>query len=204
MRNALIVVGSERKFWDHAKRLAEYLDTAGIESTEICQAWNRRPHELSLVLLRSAEHVGHSPFLIAYIGHGYKDARTGETGWQYGIEDETEKLRLPYRLLAPVLIGSRKGPTLLLNDCCYAGSLVASGIDLDPHGQIGMIAGAVDEGSCYGHMLADVIAAWNANEVYVPQIRPGTLETTLVIEKRYGPELDRHFFPEPQAIAQVA
>ncbi len=208
MRSAFIIVGSELGFWEQACALETYLRAnAGIRYVKICEAWNRKPFDLKYAFDNHAIRAGRQPFLLAYIGHGYKDKKTGETGWSYGKENAHRELRLPYETLLTWLIESRDGPTLFLNDCCYAASFLTPAVRENPRLKISMIAASHAQGFCYGYLMNSVMNAWMGREVYVPKIHlrdPTIKRHHRVLEERFGPALDHHFFPKPPAANQAA
>ena len=199
MRSAKIIVGSELQAWERAVTLCDYLKKiAGIRRTTITEGWNRTPDSLGCAFYNHATQAGKQPWLLAYIGHGYKDKCTGRTGWSYGVNQGDDDLRLPYETLFDWLVESRDGPTLFLNDCCYAESFLTPAIRGNPRLQIGLIASSVAQGFSYGDLTQSVVDTWMDGNVYVPRTRPGTLQRCVVQEARFGPELDRHFFPDPR------
>lgn len=198
MLSAMIVVGSELDLWEQARDLDYYLHvTARIRNVTLCESWNRTPNALEKAFLCRATLAGRQPFLLAYIGHGYKNKRTGETGWSYGVKNADCDLILPYATLSDWLFKYRDGPTLLLNACCYAESFLTPTIRENPANRISLIAAAVSEGVSYGTLIPDIIGSWRDHRAYVPQTRDGTLHTKRVVETRFGPSLDHHFFPRP-------
>lgn len=207
MRSAMIIVGSELCFWERAKGLEDYLrKSVGLRHVANVPAWNRKPEGLGLPFVSHAIKAGRQPFLLAYIGHGYKDEKSGETGWSYGVEHGKKELRLPYETLRKWLIEHREGPTLFLNDCCYAGSFVTPFMNEGLRQPVGLIAACESEGYAYGELVPDVIGAWSRRETYVQKFRMRSHEQDLhrVTEVRHGPVLDRHFFPKPQAAKKAA
>lgn len=199
MRSAMIVVGSELQAWERAETLSDYLrKVAGIRRTIVLPGWNRSRSSLKLPFYNHATQAGRQPWLLAYIGHGYKDKCSGQTGWSYGVEQGDTDLRLPYGVLLEWLIESRDGPTLLLNDCCYAESFLTPAVREHPRLKIGLIASSVAEGYSYGDLTQAVIDTWMDGKPYVPRTHPGTLHRHMVQETRFGPELDSHFFPDPR------
>lgn len=199
MRAAFIVVGAELRAWEQAETLLDYLkNVAGIRHAAICPGWNRSESSLKSAFVYHAAKAAKQPFLLAYIGHGYRDERTGQAGWSYGIEYGDKELRLPYGTLLTWLIESRDGPTLFLNDCCYAESFLTPEIRGNPRLNVGLIASSVTEGYSYGDMTGSVIDTWMEGKIYVPRTYPGTLKRCLVQEARFGPELDSRFFPDPR------
>lgn len=199
MRSAMIVVGSELQAWERAQTLSDYLRrVAGIRRTVLIPGWNRTPDSLKCAFFNHATQAGRQPWLLAYIGHGYKERCTGQTGWSYGVDQADTDLRLPYRTLFDWLVETRDGPTLLLNDCCYAESFLTPAIRENPRLKISLIAASVAEGYSYGDLTQSVIDTWMDGKVYAPRTYPGTLNRYLVQEARFGPELDAHFFPDPR------
>lgn len=199
MRTALIIVGTELSSTDHAETLYDYVrNVAGIRHVTICESSKRRPNSLKCVFTNYATRAGRQPLLLAYIGHGYKDRCTGQTGWSYGVDHGDVDLRLPYETLLTWLIESRDGPTLFLNDCCHAESFLTPAIRENPRLKIGMIASSVAQGYSYGDLTRSVIDTWMEGKAYVPRTYAGTLQRCLVQEARFGPELDSHFFPDPR------
>src|SRR5688572_11170408 len=199
MRSAMIVVGSELQALERAETLRDYLKrVAGIRRTVLVPGWNRTPDSLKCAFVNHATQAGRQTWLLAYIGHGYKERCTGQTGWSYGVEQADTDLRLPYRMLVEWLIETRDGPTLLLNDCCYAESFLTPAIRENPRLKISVIASSVAEGYSYGDLTQSVIDTWMDGKPYVPRTRPGTLHRYMVQEARFGPELDSHFFPDPR------
>jgi len=197
----MIVVGSELRAWEQAKTLLDYLkNVAGIRHAIICEGWNRSESSLKCAFAYHATKAARQPFLLSYIGHGYKDACSGKTGWSYGTEHGDKELRLPYETLLAWLDELREGPTLILNDCCYADSLEIPHVRNHPKGGIGLIAASVAEGYSYGELTQSVIDTWLEAKAYVPRTRPGTLHRYVVQETRSGPELDAHFFPCPKKL----
>ncbi|HJV32794.1 MAG TPA: hypothetical protein VJ694_02085 [Patescibacteria group bacterium] len=199
MRAALIVVGTELRSTEEAETLSDYLRrVAGLRYVALCEASKRSQSSLKCAFFNHATRAGRQPFLLAYIGHGYKDRCDGKTGWSYGVEHGDKDLRLPYETLLTWLIESRDGPTLFLNDCCYAESFLTPEIRENPRLQIGLIASSVAEGYSYGDLTQSIIDTWMDGKPYVPRTYPGTLQRCLVQEARFGPELDTHFFPDPR------
>jgi hypothetical protein len=199
MRAALIVVGSELNAWDRAETLLDYLkNVAGVRHAVICPGWNRNQDSLKGAFVYHATKAAKQPFLLAYIGHGYRERCTGQTGWSYGVDNGDADLRLPYERLYCWLNEYREGPTLLLNDCCHAEAYLTDGIREDPNHPVSLIASSVAQGYSYGDLTQSVIDTWLDGKAYVPRTYPGTLNRYLVQEARFGPELDSHFFPDPR------
>lgn len=201
MRAAFIVVGAELRAWEQAETLLDYLKkVAGIRHATICPGWNRDEGSLKDAFTYHATKAAKQPLLLSYIGHGYKDACSGAKGWSYGMEHGEKDLRLPYATLHDWIAELREGPTLILNDCCYAGALEISDAADRPLASVGVIASSVADGYSYGALTQSVIDTWMDGEVYVPRNYPGALNRYVVQEARFGPELDRHFFPCPKKL----
>ena len=199
MRAALIIVGSELRAWAQAETLADYLKkVAGIRHTSICPGWNRTPESLESPFVYHATKAAKQPFLLSYIGHGYKHECRDEYGWSYGQEHGDKHLQLSYRLLGAWLGIYREGPTLVLNDCCYAHALDEEIRKATKPDMVGLISSSVAEGYGYGELTQSVIDTWMDETEYTPRTRPGTLHRYVVQEARSGPVLDRHFFPDPR------
>ncbi len=196
MRAALIIVGAERRASREAKTLLDYLKkVAGLKHAVICPGWDRDENSLKSAFVYHATKAAKQPFLLAYIGHGYKHECRDEYGWSYGFEDGEKHLQLPYRTLGAWLGTYREGPTLVLNDCCYADALTDEIQRATKPGTVGLIAASVAQGYGYGELTQDVIDTWMEGKTYAPRTRPGTLQRHLVQEARSGPVLDTHFFP---------
>ncbi len=187
---ALIIVGHERRFSTDAKKLEAYLrDECGIHFIGRIDATHLAPAELHMRMAAAFGSCGVSPLLVAYSGHGWTD------GWRYGTEDGDTSLKLKYRLLAPLLM-ARPGPTLMLNDCCKAGGLT---LELERQlanpEKIGVISASTAYGWCENQLTKNVIVAWRKRQAFKPRRwkRPGA---ALVIQNRWGAELDRHYFPK--------
>lgn len=199
MRAALIVVGAERRASEEAKTLLDYLKkVAGLKHAVICPGWDRDESSLRSAFVYHATKAARQPFLLAYIGHGYKHECREEYGWSYGFENGEQHLQLSYRTLGAWLGTYREGPTLVLNDCCYAHALAEEIRKATKPDTVGLISSSVAEGYCYGDLTQSVIDTWMDGKTYVPRTRPGTLQRRLVQEARSGPELDSCFFPCPK------
>jgi len=200
MRAALIVVGSELRAYEQAETLSDYLrKVAGIRHTSICPGWNRNEDSLKGVFVYHATKAARQPFLLAYIGHGYKD-REGVTGWSYGYESGEKDLRIPYKTLVGWIKEYREGPTLVLNDCCYSGSFLPIATPRNLRKRIGVIASTIRVGYSYGSLTQSVIDTWMDGKTYAPRTYPGTHDRYEVREMRDGPELDAHFLPCPEKL----
>lgn len=196
MRAALIIVGSELRASEQADALAGYLKkVAGLRHVSVCPGWNRDVPSLKCAVGYHASKAARQPFLLAYIGHGYRDDCRGEHGWSYGYESGDRQLRLSYPTLSDWLGLYREGPTLVLNDCCYADALAVEFVKAGRTDAVGLISASVAEGYSYGDLTPSIIDAWKGGKAYEPQAHPGTLHRHVVQETRSGPELDRHFFP---------
>lgn len=190
---AIIVVGHEYDLSEQAEQLKYYLrKIAGVKRVTCIPGWNKEPWMLLGLVTAHAQMAGKTPLLIAYLGHG------GKRFWGYGIRYGKKSLRLPYARLAKMLVKSRRGPTLIINDCCHADSLtdaiVAVGGNFD---KFGIIAACDEEHTSYGVLCRAVIASWEKRQPYIPQIVHSPSGTRQVQEKRSGVELDHHFFPKP-------
>jgi hypothetical protein len=205
MRAAFILVGSELRAWEQAETLSDYLrKVAGLRYVSVCPGWNRDEASLKCAFVNHAVRAARQPFLLAYIGHGYKHACRSEYGWSYGMRDGENQLRLSYRTLGAWLGTYREGPTLVLNDCCYADALAEELRRATKPDSVGLISSSTAEGYGYGDMTQDVIDTWMEEKEYAPRTRPGTLHRYVVQEARSGPVLDRHFFPCPKKHAEMA
>lgn len=187
---ALLVVGEEKRFSTDAKMLEAYLrQECGITFIGRIDAGHLAPDELREKLADAFGSCGVSPLLVAYSGHGKKD------GWHYGIDDGERTLKFSYKVLADSL-AERPGPTLVINDCCMAGSLakvlVRRGVD---PAKVGVIAGSSERGWCENQLTKGVIRSWRKGRVYRPR-RWKRPKTKMVIQGRWGAELDRLYFPK--------
>lgn len=199
MRAAFIVVGAERRASQEAKTLLNYLQkVAGLKHAVICPGWDRDESSLKSAFVYHATKAARQPFLLAYIGHGYKHECREEHGWSYGFENGETHLQLPYRTLGAWLGTYREGPTLVLNDCCYADTLAEEIRKAAKPDTVGLISASAAEGYGYGELTQSVIDTWMDGKTYVPRMRPGTLNRYMVQEARSGPKLDSHFFPDPR------
>lgn len=190
MRSAVIVAGSERVFWKAAAELRDYLQKESrLRYVVIAEGWNRDPGELASVIAFHAARAMRQPLLLAYIGHG------SPHGWRYAV-DGGQDLEFSYERLLGLLSWHRTGPTLVVNDCCHAGSLAdplaRKGVSMP----IGVIAACKAGAFSFGELVPTVIRTWRNRVTYVPQFRAiGRPNEQHVEELRLGPKLDRHFFP---------
>jgi hypothetical protein len=191
MSRALIIIGHERQFDEKARSYDHYLrKRAGIRNVTILPGWNRTDDTLLFVIAHRGLLAGRQPFLLVYMGHGDK------AGWGYGMHDPKTWLELPYRKIADTLAVTRRGPTLIVNDCCRADGLVEAIIDrINDDSQYGVISACAKDGVAHGHLAEDVLASWEQGQPYQPRVRRVGRKT--VVERRFGPELDRYFFPKP-------
>ena len=194
----MIVIGHELNFWQQALLLERHLRiAAGLLSVQLCEGWKREEWDMHREVRDAANAAGKDPFLLAYIGHGYRDA-TG-AGWAYGMRGNSVQLRLPYEALMGILLQSRQGPTLVLNDCCHAGAFPVSVDPEHPASALGLIAASTAEGTCRGDLLSDLIAAWTRRDPYEPRVRVRPEPENPIKEIRRGQVLDHHFFAQPTA-----
>lgn len=190
MRSAVIVAGSERGFWKAAMELRDYLKKESrLKYVVVAEGWNRSPDELATAITFHAIRAMRQPFLLAYIGHG------SPHGWGYAA-DKGQNLEFSYERLLGLLAWHRTGPTLVVNDCCHAGSLAEplarNGVAMP----IGVIAACKADAFSYGELVPTLIRTWRDRETYVPQLRAiGRPKARHVEELRLGPQLDHHFFP---------
>jgi hypothetical protein len=189
MSRALIVIGHERRFSENAEHFRHYLrHRAGIRNVKIIPGWNKTEDLLLGLILNQAALAGRQPFLLAYNGHGSKQ------GWAYGREDSKTWLRLSYERLAEGLASGRKGPTLIVNDCCYADRISKPIRRHAGFGEVGIIAASAVNEVSYCQLGSDVIASWADGKPYRPQVRAVRGRKKPVQETRRGAELDHFFF----------
>lgn len=193
MSRALIVVGHEFTSSEKGDDYRNYLrQKVGIKHANVISAWNKTSDQLLSLVAAHAFMAGRKPFLLAYVGHGAKE------GWAYGKYDTKTWLTLPYAQIAQALGVNRKGPTLVVNDCCYADGMVDAiirHIQLDD--DIGVISASAQDGFAYGLMSSNVLTSWREGQPYVPRVQSGGRGRKRTQEKRWGARLDDHFFPKP-------
>ncbi len=190
MSRAVIVVGHELQAHEEAQSFEYFLHVrAGIKLVKQISAWNKTDSLLLGLIANQGYLAGRQPLLIVYIGHGSED------GWAYGKHDADTWLELPYARLVDALGLCRKGPTLVVNDCCHAAALAAAlcGQD-DAFPEVGVISASSANGATYnGHIGATVQAAWSERKPFVPPVSEPE-SGKLSQQCRWGPELDHHFF----------
>lgn len=191
MSRAVIVVGHELSFSEKAEDYRYYLKArAGIRSIKVLPGWNKTDDLLLGLVANQAFMAGRQPLLIVYIGHG------AETGWGYGKFNAGKWMELAYARIADMLAVSRRGPTLLVNDCCYAEGLARAIVDRIPNDDgYSVISASAENGWSYGMMGDDVLASWSAAKPYEPRVRSVGRGKRRVRESRRGAVLDHHFFP---------
>lgn len=157
MSHAVIVVGNEPRFMRDARAFARYLrEQARCARVSVIRGANLFPAELDGALDGALRAVPRDePLLLAYFGHGHRD------GWGYALEHQEKYFLFPYEALAAKL-GDRRGPLVVLNDCCHAESIVPrlEGVGVTPDRCLVISACAADEviGPGTGE---EVVKAWS-------------------------------------------
>lgn len=191
MSRALIIVGHELQAHEEAESYYYFLRKhVGIKLVKQVSAWNKASSTLLAIIANQCHLAGRQPLLIVYIGHGAKD------GWAYGKFDAATWLELSYAKLADALAVSRRGPTLIVNDCCHAAALASAFCERDDEcTDVGVISGSTEKGVTYtGSIGTAVLTAWGERRPFEPRkIDQGPTAPPLE-ENRWGAELDHHFF----------
>lgn len=190
MKSAMVIMGHDRPFYDEGQALISYLRReCGMKYVAEVHGWRRSPSSMQSVIMFHALRAAREPFLLAYTGHGYHD------GWYYGKENHRKWLVLTYDWLTELLM-QRQGPTLVLNDTCHAGSLIARLQAWDELHEACIIAATAPKGIAIGDMTPDLIASWRERKPYAPRRRE-YVKGRAFWERRAGIAHDRHFFPKP-------
>lgn len=193
MPRAAIFVGSEKRFYEKAELLEQYLlREAGLRkrAVTLVPCWNKEPEDVLFSIRSHSTKSKKQPLLLAYIGHGY------EGGWSYGHRSPTQPLRVGYEEIGANL-RTHCGPLLVMNDCCRAGriqdQLAWVGDDKLP---VSVLSACSADELSYGEMVEDIVTSWRAGRHYEPFLRDSPT-TQSRSEQRFGAVLDHHFFPKP-------
>ncbi len=178
----LLVAGSESHFMSRIMELATYLASIGC-NVEVLESPVSFFHYLKKAIRETARD---QPFFLAYVGHG------NEFGWEDGVC----YLRLAWNL--------RKvpGDLIVLNDTCYASSLVPYLERMRKPSNTSFLSNwDADEETFGGNAIQDALHYWPerltvedvvADHYYSPESGE---EYEVPIQLRWGARLDHHFFP---------
>lgn len=189
MKSAMVIMGHDQPFYDEGQSLIRYLrDECGLEDVTEIEGWKYKASGMQSAISDHAKRAARDPFLLAYTGHGWHD------GWYYGKEDYRTWLVLSYDWLVKPL-AERKGPTLVINDTCHAGSLIERVQAPKKLHETCVIAATTPKGNAVGDMLSDIIKSWRRRKAYVPRRREH-IKGRAFWERRGGIAHDHHFFPK--------
>lgn len=162
MPRAIIVVGNELRFLRASETFKSYLISIGVDPIRTIRAAYRNADQLEKELAFQLLVATGEPLLLAYFGHGLK------AGWAHAMESPIESICLCYDRLALILV-KREAPTLLVNECCFAGAIIpaieAVGAD---HKRTSIIAASPADQSSYPGMTDRVLASWQAGRIHDP------------------------------------
>ncbi len=192
MTHAVLIAGNSKEFLDEVTEFSRYLRKYALVSTQIIATAYMTKKRFSRKLMNIFQKKKDEPLLFVYCGHGEK------TGWKIN-----ESNLFPYDALQG-LLNFRGRETVIVNDCCYSGSLISVCRDFeDSPDDLEIIASSEENHRCVGGLLDDIEEQWSQRLDFESSSRPYIYKTPQRkkvtnpgIQVRWGNTFDYMFFPK--------